>query len=115
MLRHDDLIAVCVHNLPLVILIMVSSLHQNITNQNSFVNIRVLYYISSICIIKICLIDWDSYFFLLKFTKFVLIYVSVLQDSCNLEDDRGVGVNIQLLMVRDCCGGGIIIEDLWRI
>ena len=56
--------AVCVHNLPLVILLILSPLrneseNENKINQNSSVNIRVISYISSIWIIKICLKDWD--------------------------------------------------------
>ena len=56
--------AVCVHNLPLVILIMLSPLrnkseNENEINQNSSVNIRVISYVSSIWIIKICLKDWN--------------------------------------------------------
>ena len=64
MLRLNDLIAVCDHNLPLVILLMLSPLwnkseNENKINQNSSVNIRVNFYILSIWIIKICLKDWD--------------------------------------------------------
>ena len=66
MLRLNDLVAVCVHNLELVILQILSPLrneneNENKINQNtgSSVNIRVIYYISSIWIIKICLKDWD--------------------------------------------------------
>ena len=72
--------AVCVHNLPLVILLILSPLrneseNENKINQNSSVNIRTISYISSIWIIKICLKDWDFSFSLLKSTKFVLICV----------------------------------------
>ena len=55
MLRLNDLVAVCVHNLELVILQILSPLrneneNENKINQNtgSSVNIRVIYYISSI-------------------------------------------------------------------
>ena len=73
--------AVCVHNLLLIIILMLSPLrnesgNENKINQNSSVSIRVISYISSIYIIKICLKDWEFlFFFLLKSTKFVLIYV----------------------------------------
>ena len=61
MLRLNDLMAVCVHNLPLVILLMLSPLrneseNQNKIDQNSPVNIRVISYIAS----KTCLKDWHS-------------------------------------------------------
>ena len=53
MLRLNDLMAVCVHNLPLVILLMLSPLrneneNKNKINRNSSINIRVVSYISSI-------------------------------------------------------------------
>ena len=61
-LRLNDLIAVCVHNFPLIILLMLSSLRNESENENkieinqySSVNIRVILYISSIWIKKICL------------------------------------------------------------
>ena len=72
--------AVCVHNLSLEILLLLSPLrneskNENKINQNCSVNIRVISYISNIWIIKICLKDWNFKFSLLKSTKFVLIYV----------------------------------------
>ena len=72
--------AVCVNNLSLVILLMLSpsrneSENENKISQNRSVNIRVISYISNIWIIKICLKDWDFKFSLLKSTNFVLIYV----------------------------------------
>ena len=72
--------AVCVHNLPLVIPHILSPLrneseNENKINQKCSVNIRVISHISSIWIIKICLKDWDFQFSLRKSTKFVLIYV----------------------------------------
>ena len=62
MLRLNDLMAVCVHNLPLVILLMLSPLrneseNENKMNQNSSVHIQVIFQFS-----------------LLKSTKFALIY-----------------------------------------
>ena len=64
MLRLNELMAVCVHNLPLVILPMLYPLrneseNENKINQNCSVNIRAIFYISSIWIIKKCLKDWD--------------------------------------------------------
>ena len=64
MLWLNDLIAVYAHKLPLVVLVMLSPLrneseNENKFNQNSSINIRVIYYISSIWIIKIYLKDWD--------------------------------------------------------
>ena len=49
MLQFNDLMAVCVHNFPLVILLMLSHLrneseNENIINQNISVNIRVISY-----------------------------------------------------------------------
>ena len=56
--------AVCVHNLSLIILLILCPLrseneNENKINQNSSVNIRVISYISSIWIITKCLKDWD--------------------------------------------------------
>ena len=48
MLRLNDLMAVCVHNLSLIILLMLSPLRNEseiIDNQNSSVNIRVISYV----------------------------------------------------------------------
>ena len=52
MLRLNDLMAVCVHNLPLVILLMLSPLRNesengNKINQNSSVNITVISYVAA--------------------------------------------------------------------
>ena len=68
--------------------------NENKINQNSSVNIRVISYISSISVIKICLKDWVLKFFKTKIHKVCIdiCIIYVLQDSCNLEDNRGVGV-----------------------
>ena len=99
MLQLNDLMAVCVHNLPLVILLMLSPLRNEIENENkihvyqkSSVNIKSYMYF---------LYDNQNMFkrlgFLIFFTKIYKVCndicnIYVLQDSCNLDVNRGVGV-----------------------
>ena len=99
MLRLNDLMAVCVQNLPLVILLMLSPLrneseNENKINQNSSVNSYILYieHLNNQNMLK-------RLGFLIFFTKIYKVCIDicitciyVLQDSCNLNLDRGVGL-----------------------
>ena len=98
MLRLNDLMSVCVHNLLLVILLLLSPLrneseNENKISQNSFLNIRVISYIKHL--------NNQNMFkrleFLIFFTKIYKVcidicFIYVLQDSCSLDIHRGVGV-----------------------
>ena len=89
--------AVCVPNLPLVILLMLSPLRNKVktkikSNQDSSVNSRVISYISSIWI--------NKYVYKIGFLNFLtniyevcidICIIYVLQDSCNLDVNRRVG------------------------
>ena len=92
MLRLNDLVAVCVQNLELVILLLLSPLPSESENE-----------IKSIKIVPLILELFHTYQafkrlgFLISFTKIYKVCINVciiyvLQDSCNLDDNRGVGV-----------------------
>ena len=95
MLQLDDLMAVCVHNLPPVIPVMLSPLRNESENENK------IYQKSSVHIKNYFLYNNQNMFkrlgFLIFFTKIYKVCIDicniyVLQDSCNLDVNRGVGV-----------------------
>ena len=95
----NDLMEVSFHNRLLVILLMLSPLrneneNENKINQKSSVNIRLIpIYIKHLNNQNM----FKRFGFLIVFTNIYKVCIDiciiyVLQDSCNLEDNRGVGV-----------------------